>query len=337
MEIIAQRKSTIRDVAKQANTSVTTVSLILNGKGERFSAATKAKVLAAKESLGYHPDYYARGLIGQRMNSIGVVIPDIMNPFFASFVISVEKAAIPRGFFPQVFSINGFHENIDNFIEQFDGGTQKGLILAASGASQEIVSRLNATLPLVFTDQANINGLGDQVSIEELAAGEMIASYLLKLGHRRIAIILPETLTLNLEKRFTGYQNAFTKHHVPFDDELVFRSSFDPAGGRQAVDRIVKTDATAIIAINDDVALGVYRGLRLHHKCVPEDYSVVGFDNVSRTHYMTPPLTTVAQPIDALGQAATDLILKRLDNPKRSRKAVSLDVLLKERESARRI
>ncbi len=136
-----KKKVSITDVAKETGLSVTTVSQILNGKGARFSEKSRKRVLAAKEALGYEPDLFARGLVGKRGNSIGVVIPDMMNPFFASFVVSVEKAAIPRGLFPQIFSINGFHENVDYFIRQFLGGTQRGLILAAPEASQEIVQK----------------------------------------------------------------------------------------------------------------------------------------------------------------------------------------------------
>ncbi|MGO3476288.1 MAG: LacI family DNA-binding transcriptional regulator, partial [Lacticaseibacillus paracasei] len=95
-----KKKISITDVAKETGLSVTTVSQILNGKGERFSEKSRKRVLAAKKALGYEPDFFARGLVGKRGNSIGVVIPDIMNPFFASFVVSVEKAAIPQGLFP---------------------------------------------------------------------------------------------------------------------------------------------------------------------------------------------------------------------------------------------
>ena len=290
-----KKKVSITDVAKETGLSVTTVSQILNGKGARFSEKSRKRVLAAKEALGYEPDLFARGLVGKRGNSIGVVIPDMMNPFFASFVVSVEKAAIPRGLFPQIFSINGFHENVDYFIRQFLGGTQRGLILAAPEASQEIVQKVGKqlNLPMVFTDQATTLMTGDSIRIDERHAGFLVADHLLQLGHRRIAFVLPQRLTVNLKDRMAGYQQAFAQYGVP--------SAFNPEGGRQAVAQIVKTDATAIIAINDDVASGVYRGLYEQHKRIPADYAVVGFDDVTQARFMTPGLTTLAQPIDQLG------------------------------------
>lgn len=334
-----KKKISITDVAKETGLSVTTVSQILNGKGERFSEKSRKRVLAAKKALGYEPDFFARGLVGKRGNSIGVVIPDIMNPFFASFVVSVEKAAIPQGLFPQIFSINGFHENVDYFIRQFLGGTQRGLILAAPEASQEIVQKVEDQLhlPMVFMDQATTLTSGDSIRIDDFHAGFLVADHLIKRGHRRIALVLPEPLTFNLRDRLAGYQHAFDSHNVALYPQLIFRATFDPEGGRQAVDQIVKTDATAIIAINDDVASGVYRGLYEHHKRIPEDYAVVGFDDVSQARFMTPGLTTIAQPIDELGQRAIDMLLAQMAGDHQDRNVIELPVKLIERGSTKRI
>lgn len=334
-----KKKISITDVAKETGLSVTTVSQILNGKGERFSEKSRKRVLAAKKALGYEPDFFARGLVGKRGNSIGVVIPDIMNPFFASFVVSVEKAAIPQGLFPQIFSINGFHENVDYFIRQFLGGTQRGLILAAPEASQEIVQKVEDQLhlPMVFMDQATTLTSGDSIRIDDFHAGFLVADHLIKRGHRRIALVLPEPLTFNLRDRLAGYQHAFDSRNVALDPQLIFRATFDPEGGRQAVDQIVKTDATAIIAINDDVASGVYRGLYEHHKRIPEDYAVVGFDDVSQARFMTPGLTTIAQPIDELGQRAIDMLLAQMAGDHQDRNVIELPVKLIERGSTKRI
>ncbi|EPC88291.1 ribose utilization transcriptional repressor RbsR [Lacticaseibacillus paracasei] len=334
-----KKKISITDVAKETGLSVTTVSQILNGKGARFSEKSRKRVLAAKKALGYEPDFFARGLVGKRGNSIGVVIPDMMNPFFASFVVSVEKAAIPQGLFPQIFSINGFHENVDYFIRQFVGGTQRGLILAAPEASQEIVQKVEDQLhlPMVFMDQATTLTSGDSIRIDDMYAGHLLADHLIKRGHRRIAIVLPEQLTFNLQDRLAGYRHAFDLHDIEFDSRLIFRTTFDPEGGRQAVDQIVKTDATAIIAINDDVASGVYRGLYEHHKRIPEDYAVVGFDDVSQARFMTPGLTTIAQPIDELGQRAIDMLLAQMAGDHQDRNVIELPVKLIERGSTKRI
>ncbi|WP_246005688.1 LacI family DNA-binding transcriptional regulator [Companilactobacillus insicii] len=334
----ASRSTTIKDVAKYVGISVTAVSQILNGKGERFSKETIRKVQEAQRVLNYHPNFYARGLVGRRSNSIGIVIPNIMNPFFASLVLSVENAAIPRGIFPQVFSVNGFHENIDYFIEQFISGTQKGLILAAPGASQEIVDKLASNnLPMVLTDQADLSGKYDMVLINELKAGEMIAGHLLELGHTRIAIVLPFGLTLNLKHRFDGYKLAFKKYDVEIPFDLIFQCGFDPSGGVDAVKKIIETDATAIIAINDDVAIGVYRGLALHKKKIPEDYSVVGFDNISLTEYLTPGLTTIEQPIEDIGEQAVQMLANKMDDSNMKPQFMILDVRLIVRDSTKKL
>ncbi|KAE9562622.1 LacI family transcriptional regulator [Companilactobacillus paralimentarius] len=333
------RKTTIRDVANKAGISVTTVSLILNGKGERFSEETKEKVHKAQTELDYYPDYYARGLVGQRTNSIGIVIPDIMNPFFASLGLSVEQAAIPKGYFPQIFSVNGFKENIDYFIEQFASGTQKGLILAAPGASKEIVDKLSThnNIPMVLTDQADLNINDDRVLIDEEESGEKIAEHILSLGHKHVAFVIPETLTMNLVKRFTGYEKAFERYNLKIEKELVFRATFGPKGGVEAAHKIVQTNATAIIAINDDVAMGVYKGLNLLNKRIPEDYSVVGFDDISLNKYLTPSLTTMAQPINEIGEQVVGLLINRIKNPSSAKKTIILNTKLKIGDSTREL
>ncbi|WP_334332504.1 LacI family DNA-binding transcriptional regulator [Companilactobacillus sp. HBUAS59544] len=332
-------KTTIKDVALKAGISVTAVSLILNGKGERFSSETKRKVHQAQLDLDYYPDYYARGLVGQRNNSLGIVIPNIKNPFFSCLALSIEQAAIPKCYFPQIFSVNGFKENIDYFIEQFASGTQKGLILAAPGASKEIVDKLSLhnEIPMVLTDQADLSTDDDRVLIAEEKSGKEIANYLISLNHRRIAFVIPKKLTMNLVKRFTGYTQAFVEYGLEVSEDLIFRTDFNPEGGVKAAKEIVKTDATAIIAINDDVAMGIYKGLNLLGKTVPGDYSVVGFDDFNLNKYLIPSLTTMAQPIDLIGQKVVDLLIERIKYPNRPSKKIVLDTKLKIGDSTRKL
>ena len=132
-----------------------------------------------------------------------------------------------------------------------------------------------------------------------------------------------------------GYQQAFAQYGVQLDPWLIFPSAFNPEGGRQAVAQIVKTDATAIIAINDDVASGVYRGLYEQHKRIPADYAVVGFDDVTQARFMTPGLTTLAQPIDQLGQQAVELLVAQMSGEHNTRNTIELPVKLVKRGSTK--
>lgn len=333
------KKATIREVAELAGLSVTTVSLVLNGKGQRFADETRSKVRAASKRLGYHPDYFARGLVGQRGSSIGVVVPDILNPFFATFVQQISEVAIPEGYFPQIFSVNGFHENVDNFIEQFAGGTQRGLILAAPDASEEIVSNLTqvGSLPVVLIDQAEMSSDSDRIVIDETDAGESIAKHLIELGHQRIAMVIPEKLPVNLKRRLSGFQKAFNNAGIPFPEDLIYRRSFGPEGGLEAVSAVLKSNATAIIAVNDDMAVGVYRGLSAAGKKIPEDYSVVGFDDIPLAQYLTPQLTTVRQPMQQLAETAISCIIDRFDHPDRPSQIFRLKTHLVVRDSTNKL
>ena len=142
---------------------------------------------------------------------------------------------------------------------------------------------------------------------------------------------------MNLVKRFTGYEKAFERYNLKIEKELVFRATFGPKGGVEAAHKIVQTNATAIIAINDDVAMGVYKGLNLLNKRIPEDYSVVGFDDISLNKYLTPSLTTMAQPINEIGEQVVGLLINRIKNPSSAKKTIILNTKLKIGDSTREL
>lgn len=330
---------TIRDLAKKAGLSVTTVSQILNHKGERFSADTRDKVLKLQKDLGYFPDYRAQELAGIRTNTIGIVVPDIKNTFYTDFISAIEKTAIPQGIYPQIFNVGYYKEDIDYLIKNFASGSQNGLILAAPGVSNVIIEKVIniESIPVVTLDRANINlNFVHRISVNNLEGGRLAVTHLLNLGHQKIAFILPKNIPANIEERIEGYKLAFRNFKIKSDDELTFRAELSKEGGYEIAKQIVKTDATAIVTVNDDTAIGIYRGLAELGKSVPDDYSIIGFDDIEFAEYLNPKLTTIRQPISEMGKLAVELIINDMNNHLSSASNEQLPVKLVERESTRR-
>ncbi|RYL92782.1 LacI family transcriptional regulator [Sporolactobacillus sp. THM7-4] len=254
-----KNRITIRDVARAADISVTTVSLILNGKGRRFSKETRDKVLSAQQMLGYIPNYYAQSLVGKPSTTIGVIVPDIGNPFFSTFVKGIEDITFQHDIVPLIFDVGEDNHRADYYLQMLTHRTADGVILASHSITQTIVDQILTKngIPYVATDQTYLGNDSDEVLVDDEMGGHLAIDYLVRSGHRRIAMVLPSLMTKNLIKRFTGYRKGLADHGIAFDDQLVFRPEFSRHGGYIAAEQIVKSDATAIFSVNDDVAIGL--------------------------------------------------------------------------------
>ncbi|MFT8412494.1 MAG: LacI family DNA-binding transcriptional regulator [Schleiferilactobacillus perolens] len=306
----------IRDVAALAGTSVTTVSLILNGKGERFSSDTTSRVLASQKKLGYYADFFARGLVGQESHSLGIIVPQMTNPFFAELADGIAETAKEAGYFVQVFDVSHYTDRLDFLMTQFVSGTQRGLVLAAPKVSKDILQQIAKAndIPYVLTDQADGDLPGLRVSIDEQAGGHLAIEHLLSLGHRHLAIVLPANLPFNLVKRFTSYCDALTAAGIDRDQVDIIRTPLSRSGGYKAATQIVQNSrVTGVVAINDDVAIGIMKGLADLGKGVPTDYSVIGYDDTDFASYVTPRLTTIHQPVNAIGRASAQALIAQID------------------------
>lgn len=311
---MVNKKTTIKQVADVAKVSPTTVSLILNGRGARFGEKTKTRVLEAAKQLNYRPDYYARGLAGQRDNRIGVIVPDIQNPFFTELFTSIQDRTIERGYYPEVFSVKGFEKNLDTFVSQFINGTQQGLILAISGVATEIIPRIKSiypNLPLVLTDQADANN-ESRIMIDEYQAGYQAASFIVEQGHKKITLVMPHESSMNMRLRLKGYHDALRDGGIKRESLQELRTELSIEGGLAVTKEITLGPSTAIICASDYMAIGLYTGLQRLGKRIPTDYSIIGFDNILLSKYQVPALTTVAQPIGKLAELSVESVLSQI-------------------------
>lgn len=312
-----KHKVTIRDLAKAAGVSVTTVSQILNGKGQRFSQATQQRVLELRDQMNYVPDFNARNLIMRSSKTIGVLVPNIGNPFFSTFIRGVQEAARQAKFMPLIFSANHEEKLERYYLGRLIERAVDGLIIASSSITTDTIEQLLKPndIPYLLFDQNEANG-GDRLLIDDYQGGYLAAEHLAGLGHQHVVSIMPENMTDNLNHRLRGLIDGLRKHHVDFNEQTdVIYGELTKHGGYSCTKGVLEEHPTAVFAANDEMAIGLYRGLAENGVSVPDDISVVGFDDIDLAEYVTPKLTTIQQPIREIGEQATEMLFNRIKNP----------------------
>ena len=333
------KKITIRDLASAAGVSVTTVSQILNGKGDRFSKATQEKVLHLRDELGYVPDFNARNLILRSSKTIGVLVPNLNNPFFGTFIHGVDITARKEGFIAIVFGAN--HEvDLERFyLRQLMERSVDGFIIASASITAKTVDDLLKPwhTPYVLFDQ-NENRAGDRLETDDYQGGHQAAAYLARQGHQKIVVLHPKLPTININNRLKGFVDGLGEAGVTFDaKQWIVPAELTKAGGYQATADVLSKKPTAVFAENDEMAIGLMRGLHEQGLSVPDDISVMGYDNIDLDEYVMPQLTTIEQPLHKIGETATKMLIKRLKNPSMDWQKVKLAVKLVERDSVKHL
>lgn len=323
-----KKKITIKDVAKQSGVSIATVSQILNGNEEKFSPKTVAKVLEAKAALNYEPDYFARRMIMKKSKTIGVLVPDITNPFFSTLVRGIEGVLYRENFVTMLCNADLDTKKETDYLEELSRRGVDGYIIASSAITNQAINKTlrQKNLPFIVLDQKKAEGFSDAVLTDDQTGGRIAGEYLRQLGHQKVAVVLPKDATENIQTRLKGFQEIYP-------EALLLDSELSKTGGRKAAKAVIKTNVTAIFSINDELAFGLYLGLAEAGKKIPQDYSIIGYDNVDMCEYVTPQLTSVAQPIYELGQTTAELLLERIQFPEKDWEEKTLPVQLKKRFS----
>jgi LacI family transcriptional regulator len=325
----------MRDVAERAGVSVTSVSHVIN-ETRPVSYELRERVLAALEELGYHPNRLARSLRSGKTHTIGTIVPDSADPFFAEVARGIEDTAFETGY--SLILCNS-DANLDKEAFYTDVLVEKQvdgiLFLAAGGSTERILDLQQRGMPVVVVDRELPAVHVDSVVTDNAGGGWSATRHLIDLGHRRIGYIAgPSDLTLS-EYRFTGYRKALEEAGIAVDENLVVRGAFDFESGYRAACQLLTNSQrpTAIFASNDLMAIGAICAAVELDLRVPEDLSVIGYDDVPLASYSNPPLTTIAQPIYDLGVVAASMLLERLHDPGRPARRIVLDVELQIRRS----
>ena len=326
---MVQRKSghvTLLDVARACGFSVSTVSIVLSEAplSQNVAAATRQQVRAMAQQLGYHPDAFARSLRRRRSQTIGVLAYDLSDPYCIPIVRGIQAGLQPANYLPLVMDAQTQRGLFDNYLQMILERRAEGVIVIASWVFDEtnLLSDIEKNnVPIVIVSRDLTKRGVSSLLVDNEAGGILAMCHLVELGHRRIAVIRGPEELFDSAPRWAGVQQAAAKAGIKLDKELVLQlpSLVDPAsgfeGGLDCARRMLASGKpfTAVLAFDDLTALGVVRGLTEAGLRVPEDCSVLGFDDVLPAAVATPGITTIRQPLKEMGLLAAEWMLEALE------------------------
>lgn len=332
-------RTTIKDIARDTGYSVTTISLVLNGKAAKIPKKTRETVIAAADRLNYHPNQVAVGLVKKRTNTIGLIISDVSNVFFSNLAKGVENECRRQDWNLILCNTNDKHSRDLAYIQVLaDKGVDGILFCMALDSSREKVLESvelmeKLRIPFIMLDRF----LGDvnccSVRLNHKLGGYLAARYLLKLGHRRIGCVTGPEYLEDSADRLAGYKKALNEYKTAYRPELICRGNYDRESGMKAADVLIKQGVSAIFAFNDMSAYGVYNRLRQIGKSIPGDISLVGYDDIFFSEILDVPLTTVAQPIYDMGVEAVKQLVGEIGSGCSTKKSILFQPRLVVRES----
>lgn len=306
--------ATIREVSRLANVSPSTVSRVLTGNAP-VAEETRERVMAAVRELGYQPNTFARGLVTNRSEGIGVVINEISSPFYSTIVQGIEEVVEAHGKHLIVSSGHAREAVEREAVEFLRQRRCDALILHLEAISDyDILQWVEGDTPIVIVGRY-VAELPDRcIHLDNVAGGYLATKHLIEHGHRKIAHITGWMAIQDARDRVEGYRRALEDAGIPFDDMLVVEGDFVEEGGQRGARRLLERDRdfTALIAGNDQTAAGAMRVFREYGLRVPQDISVIGYDDVLLARYLHPALTTIHQPLAEMGRAAGQLALAAL-------------------------
>ena len=314
----ARPRTTIMDVAAEARVHPSTVSRVLTGHpGSTIRPATRQRILAATDRLGYRPSALARGLRLQRTQTLGMLVPDITNPFFSSIIKGAEDAARQRGYNLILCNSEDEPQREAVYLRVLRDRQVDGMLIASSQMADDTIADLrDEVFPFVLLNRATESAEDLAVVVDNHAAASGVVAHLAALGHRRIGHIAgPHNTTTGVDRR-EGYRAGVLALGLADEPELIVEASaFSEEGGRRALEMMLAGRArpTAIFAANDLIAIGMLQRLRQSGGRVPGDLSIVGFNDIPLAGLLEPALTTVRVPQMEMGVAGANLLIDRLE------------------------
>lgn len=319
--------ATIKTIAERAGVSTATVSKVLTRKDQFIGDKTRQKILSIARELKYVPNSLARSLVTQRSHVIGVIVPDILNPYFTEVFRACDDAARLRGYTTVVANTEGIAEIEVSHLSSFGGHRVDGIILTASDVipDTELLGALRIPFVCMDREVGPMPLLVATVDTDYRRGAFEATTHLIERGHRRIAFLSGDPERSNTQIRLSGYKDALVSAGIPFDPELVRCEDFRHSFGRTAtLDLLETTEFTAVCCMTDMLAIGSMTALREKGRRIPEDCAVIGFDNIYLSSLLEHPLSTVDRRIAHSGQVAIDALIDFLEDPKREAIAISI-------------
>jgi LacI family transcriptional regulator len=326
---------TIVDVAREAGVSYTTVSRVLNNKGN-VKSETRERVLMAMTRLGYVVDQRARSLAGGRSQIIGLLVHDVGTSYTGEIIRGIDAELSSAQYDLLLYTTHRRKTKESAYVVTLTRGMADGLLLVLPrnpGAYLETLHQHG--FPHVLIDHQGGDEEAPAVAAANWQGAYIATEYLIELGHRRIGFITGAMDQMCAQDRLAGYETALADHGITCDPELVYEGDFfQPlgyAGGSALLE--LPDPPTAIFASNDVSAFGVMEAVREHGLRIPKDVSVLGFDDIPQAAHVHPPLTTIRQPLEEMGRAATHMLLEHIRDPLRPPERVELPTELVLRQS----
>jgi LacI family transcriptional regulator len=310
--------ATIRDVARLAGVSISTVSLALNAP-DRVSDDTRARVEDAARDVGFSANPIAQSLKRGRSRLIGMVVSDITNPFFGRLLREIERRASEAGYLVVVSDTDGSPANEQAILRHLAGQRVAGLLLSPTGRSDTHLDQIrNLPMPMVLFDHRLDGVQSDYVGTDNVLAAAMLTEHLIRLGHARIALISGTAGLYTAERRREGYEATLRAHGLAVDPGLIVDGHYDGEGGYDAAMRLMTRAGdrpTAILAASNVMGIGALQACNeLAVRC-PDDISLAGIDDVPWSNVIRPRITASVQPIDDMARAACRLLMDRIAAP----------------------
>ncbi|EQB4044078.1 ribose operon transcriptional repressor RbsR [Cronobacter sakazakii] len=327
----------MKDVARLAGVSTSTVSHVIN-KDRFVSEAIRLRVEDAIRTLNYAPSALARSLKLNQTRTIGMLITASSNPFFSELVRGVERSCFERGYSLVLCNTDGDEQRMNRNLETLLQKRVDGLLLLCTETHQPspaIMKRYPA-IPTVMMDWSPFDGGSDVIQDNSLLGGDIATRYLIDNGYTRIACVTGPLDKTPARLRLEGYRTAMQRAGLPVAEGYEVIGDFEFAGGLRAMQSLLALPEPpqAVFMGNDAMAVGAYQALYQAGLRIPQDIALVGYDDIELASYMTPPLTTIHQPKDELGELAIDVLIHRMAQPELQQQRLQLTPVLTVRGSA---
>lgn len=303
--------ATIRDVARLAGVSIATVSRVLNGGHHAVRDETRRRILAAIDQLDYRPNALARSLLSRRSGTLGLLVPDIANPYYAEILRGIEDTVRPEGYSVIICNTDRQPQKAEEYLGLLREKQCDGIIFAGGGmqGGQRLPSLASLGIRVVLIGRHEVDL--PSVAVDNQGGARAATRHLVEQGHRAIAFVGGPRESTTTQDRQAGFESALAESGIPLDPRYLRYGDLRPEGGYEAMRQLLglAERPTAILVANDLMAIGAMKAIRDAGLKVPEDAAVVGFDDIPIASYVDPPLTTVEVPMYELGARAARAML----------------------------
>ncbi|MFZ7946358.1 LacI family DNA-binding transcriptional regulator [Neobacillus sp. 19] len=319
-------KITIYDVAEKAGVSISTVSRVINNSG-RVSEKTKQKVLNIIREMGYQSGVVATALTGTQNVTVGIIIPNIESPLYTEIVNKANRIGMTQGFNLLICNTDNNLDLEERYLQLLIQKNVDGIIIGTNATTYSNSRHLlleNLPCVLIVQDMPQVKI--DVVSVDDYLGVYQAVTYFISLGHQKIACILGNGKRISDNNRFQAYKQAMQDNELEYDEKLVYYTDYSIDGGKCAALELFKNSpaVTAVFAYNEFLATGVYQAAKEIGLTIPNDVSVIGFDNTILGRVLDPPLTTIAHPTDEIVEQAMELLMSEIKGAKKIKQRVIL-------------